>query len=130
MNACLQYFDTHECATIAINIGQSPDEITSRLAVLSSPSGNWDQNLIAKGIVTDVLKLQVQRPLEEPPFSIRVGGETAHSEGYVDLRWSNDNSTRIYETRFLVVAIENAPFDVILGRRTACEYGLASPPSS
>ena len=92
--------------------------------MLSSPQQNWDMNLVTKHIVTDILSLEIQS-LEELPTPVQFAGRTISFDGYVELEWGIENSRRTHRTHFWVASLEDAPFDVVLGRRLAVEYGLA-----
>ncbi|KAI9685931.1 MAG: hypothetical protein M1822_004209 [Bathelium mastoideum] len=78
-------------------------------------------DFVAIHIVRDVVNLEVQSS-EESPNSIQIADETIHFDGYVDLKWEFEESSRVRCTRFWVVPLEDAPFDVVLGRKSAIEY--------
>ena len=88
-----------------------------------SPQENWDTNLIDSQLVETVLKADVQVP-ERQLENIQFGAKALRFQGHIDLEWGFENSTDIYKTRFMVVALEEATFDVVLGRKSAGEYGL------
>lgn len=46
-------------------------------------------------------------------------------EGYVDLDWCLEHSSRrIHTTRFFVSSIDNPPYDAVLGKNDALQYGM------
>jgi len=85
-----------------------------------------DANLISSELVAEDLGLEIQ-PLdndaEDATESYR--GQEIKVKGYVELVWRLEKrEEKLYTTRFVVAAENNAPFDAVLGRKSTRKYGL------
>lgn len=91
--------------------------------MLWAPRDNPDQDVVSAKVVVDLLGLEIQQPEKEiPPVEFR--GQALDVKGYVTLEWGLERSRRLHRVRFLVAAPDASPFDVLLSRRHAAEYGL------
>lgn len=99
----------------------------SRIAMLWCPAENLDANIISKKLVTEVLELEIRGFREKSTIEIQFQGQPMNTDGFVELQWGleNSRSRSVYRTTFLVTAVEDPPFDVVLGRRYAITYGLS-----
>ncbi|KAL1641808.1 hypothetical protein SLS58_005850 [Diplodia intermedia] len=95
----------------------------SRLAVLWTPEDNPKTNIVSAKLVTDHFGLEIQRS-EKDPTSVQFRGEDLKIKGHVMLQWGTGRSRQPHKTRFLVAAAENPPFEVVMSRNLAVEYGL------
>lgn len=112
--------------TICIYIFNHAGKKIPKLAVLWYPGGNDDANLISPKLVREVLHLDIQtdektRSGRKIPFQ----GRMLDTQGHVDLEWGFERSSKRRTTRFVVISQYDPPFDVLLGRKTAIECGLA-----
>lgn len=100
----------------------------SKMAILWYTGSYDDANLISPKLVREVLCTEVQKPKEEGRDTrVQFNGRMIEAQGFVDLEWGFERSKATRETRFIVVSLYDPPFDVLLGRKTAVECGLASP---
>lgn len=94
-----------------------------RAAILSIDS-NSDSNVISQKLVTNVLCEPIH-PIDKEATKPNEGGHEQQPQGYVDLDWClRENSKRIHRTRFLISSTYDPPFDAVLGKNDASEYGL------
>ena len=85
-----------------------------------------DANLISSELVAEDLGLEVH-PLDGAGDSaVEIfNGQEVGVKGYVELVWRlQNNQKKHFCTRFVVTAEDNPPFDAVLGRKAAREYGL------
>lgn len=113
--------------TIRIYISNQASERISKLAVLWYSADNGDANLISPKLVSEVLRLETQ-PDEKARTSPKIPfqGTLLDIRGYVDLEWGFRKSRNTRMARFAVVSQYDPPFDVLLGRETAIQCGLAN----
>ncbi|KAH4014498.1 hypothetical protein HBI70_177610 [Parastagonospora nodorum] len=103
-------------ATI-IGIQASSEEGSKVCASLDTGSAdNW----IAASIVERFGLQSLVQPTVEVPCT-GAGGHLFYSKGIVSVQWTRD-SAKSWETEFLVQ--DNAPFDLLLGRRFIIEEGM------
>ncbi|KAF1922502.1 uncharacterized protein M421DRAFT_426844 [Didymella exigua CBS 183.55] len=103
-------------ATI-IGIQGSSEEGPKVCASLDTASAdNW----IAASIVERFGLQSLVQPAVEVPYT-GAGGHLFYSKGMISVLWTRD-SARSWETEFLVQ--EDAPFDLLLGRRFIIEEGM------
>lgn len=85
-----------------------------------------DINLISSELVVGDLGLEIH-PLDKNAESALVsyGGQEFKVKGYVELVWRlQEKKKKQFTTRFVVTTESNPPFDAVLGRKAAREYGL------
>lgn len=110
-------------APISVYLRSKLGKRISRIVMLWSPRDNRSQDIVSAKVVVDLLGLEIQHPEKEiPPVEFR--GQTLDIKGYITLEWGLESSRRVHRMRFLVAAPGASPFDVLLSRRHAAEYGL------
>jgi hypothetical protein len=108
---------------IELHARTSEDVETTRGAILSYDPAS-DNNIISHNLVTKVLGEQIH-PFNHTvvaPIQTHTGEEVG---GYVDLDWYFASKKPRWNTsRFLVTTTYDAPYDAVLGKKDAEQYGL------
>lgn len=113
--------------TIRIYISNQTGERISKLSVLWYSGDHDSTNLVSPKLVLEVLRLEVQIDEKEGASrKIPFQATLLETRGYVDLEWGFRKSRKTQKTRFAVTSQYDPPFDVLLGRETAIESGLAN----
>ncbi|KAF2123918.1 hypothetical protein P153DRAFT_141031 [Dothidotthia symphoricarpi CBS 119687] len=114
-------------ARIVIRSQAYQDEETWRSAIISCDTTS-DDNIISHELVTKVLCASIQSIDKECQGPLRTQRYGESINGYVDLAWClKNNEHRTHKTRFFVTTSNNPPYDAVLGRRDAEQYGISKP---
>jgi hypothetical protein len=98
---------------------------TSRVAILARDKLS-DDNYISRPLVTKVFHKDIQPFEKEATMRIRTQLQSEEVEGYVDLDWCLEHDREKWQTtRFFVTTTCNPPYDAVLGKMDAGQYGLA-----
>jgi len=129
MNGCnpLNVFlsgDKHnESFDIEVRPRKAEETESWRVAILTYDRKS-KTNVISQELVTTVLGTPIQ-PFDEyttkPKKSRRHRYDT---DGYVDLEWCFENTKKTHNTRFFVTSASDPPYDAVLGRPDAEQYGI------
>lgn len=119
----MQFNSREEDATIWVFLRVDSGIQIPRVLRLWSPPLNWDLNLVSMSVVVDILGLEIQDCDSDDP-DVDFNGRSIATKGYVDLDWGFKRSRSTFRTRFLVVQQGNSEFDLVLGRKSAIQYGL------
>jgi hypothetical protein len=110
--------------SIEIRARTVDDVDTSRGAILTCDTSS-DSNLISHRLVTKVLGEQYHQIEKADTMPIRTQVYGEHIYGHVDLDWCwESNTEQWHNTRFLVTTTYDPPYDAVLGRKDAEQYGM------
>jgi hypothetical protein len=97
---------------------------TSRVAILTHDTSSND-NYISHRLVTKDLHEEIQPFEKEATMRIRTQLRSEEIEGYVVLEWCSEHDREQWHTtRFLVTTTYDAPYDAVIGKMDANQYGL------
>ncbi|KAH3917013.1 hypothetical protein HBH56_051110 [Parastagonospora nodorum] len=109
---------------IEIRARLSEDTETSRVAILSyDPTSNT--NIISYHLATKILEEPIHTLDNSSTNHVRTKIHGEEIGGYVDLDWCfEETSKRWHTSRFFVTTTYDPPYDAVLGRRDAEDYGM------
>ncbi|KAH7379488.1 hypothetical protein BKA66DRAFT_466053 [Pyrenochaeta sp. MPI-SDFR-AT-0127] len=109
---------------IEIRIQLSDNTEAWRLAILSC-NPNSESNMISQKLVTNILSARIQALDKEATTYEQDQMKTDEVDGYVDLVWCFEKSSkRMHNTRFLVTSCYSPPYDAVLGKKDAEHVGM------